>query len=261
VCVPDQIAENGGFQEYIISMGSYTAKIPSRISFETASSIPLCLGTATVGFYATEPHGLGLNSPFADQSSRGKYSGEPIVILGGATSNGQFAIQLASLSGFSPIITIASLRHTEYLKSIGATHVVDRNASEAELAEKISQVTTKPIETVYVALGQHPEAQHLGYRLVAKGGRLVTVNPQAVVEEKEGKKVIRVFGSVNRPHTRELGLQLYGALHDLLDEGLMKPNRAEVLPGGLEGIAAGLDRLGANKVSGIKLVACPQDTT
>ncbi|KAG6821754.1 hypothetical protein H0H92_001044, partial [Tricholoma furcatifolium] len=148
--------------------------IPSHISFEAASSMPVCLGTAAVGFYAVEPHGLGLAAPFNDPSARGKYSEMPIVIVGGATSNGQFAIQFASLSGLSPVIAIASLKHEEYLKSIGATHVVDRNLSEAELAAKISEITTKPITTVYISLGQNPELQNLAYRLLAKGGRLLT---------------------------------------------------------------------------------------
>ncbi|HEV7737525.1 MAG TPA: hypothetical protein VGO47_09170, partial [Chlamydiales bacterium] len=38
------------------------------------------------------------------------------------------AIQLAKLSGFSPIATTASTHHTDYLKSLGATHVIDRKA-------------------------------------------------------------------------------------------------------------------------------------
>ena len=35
-------------------------------------------------------------------------------------------IQFAKLSGFSPIITTASPRHTARLQALGATHVVDR---------------------------------------------------------------------------------------------------------------------------------------
>ncbi|KAG6810133.1 hypothetical protein H0H92_013165, partial [Tricholoma furcatifolium] len=97
--------------------------------------------------------------------------------------------------------------------------------------------------------------------LLAKGGRLLTVNPvDAVDKEEEGKHIIRVLGWLDRPHTLDLGVQLYNALHDLLDQGLIKPNRVEVLPGGLDGIEGGLERLEANQVSGIKLVACPEDT-
>ncbi|KAG6824259.1 hypothetical protein H0H92_007521 [Tricholoma furcatifolium] len=255
---PGDRNDNGAFQQYTLSDTLNTAKIPPQISFEAASSIPACLGTAAVGLYAPEPHGLGFASPFNDLSARGKYSEIPIVIVGGATSNGQFTIQLASLSGFYPIIAIASLKHIKYLKSIGATHVVDRNAPESELAERISEITTKPITLIYVSTG-YPEGQRLGYRLLAKGGCLATVTPPAV-EKEEGKDIIHVLGFLNRPHTRELGIQLYRALSGLLDQGLIKPNRVEVLPGGLDRIIGGLERMEANQVSGVKLVVNPQET-
>lgn len=39
-----------------------------------------------------------------------------------------------------------------------------------------------------------------------------------------------------------------------------QPNRVEILPDGLNGIVDGLARLRAEKVSGIKLIAHPQET-
>lgn len=39
-----------------------------------------------------------------------------------------------------------------------------------------------------------------------------------------------------------------------------KPNRIEELPDGLTGIINGLARLKADKVSGVKLIAYPQET-
>lgn len=41
---------------------------------------------------------------------------------------------------------------------------------------------------------------------------------------------------------------------------IVQPNRVEVLPGGLAGIPAGLERLEKDLVSGVKLVVRPQDT-
>ena len=40
----------------------------------------------------------------------------------------------------------------------------------------------------------------------------------------------------------------------------LQPNRTEVLAGGLNAIAGGLERLKNKQVSGIKLVVLPQDT-
>ena len=38
-----------------------------------------------------------------------------------------------------------------------------------------------------------------------------------------------------------------------------QPNRVEISPGGLNGIVDGLERLRHNQVSGVKLVAHPQE--
>lgn len=43
-------------------------------------------------------------------------------------------------------------------------------------------------------------------------------------------------------------------------DNFLKPNRYEVIPGGLNGIASGLTRLKENKVSGQKLVVHPHET-
>ena len=40
----------------------------------------------------------------------------------------------------------------------------------------------------------------------------------------------------------------------------MQPNRVEVLPGGLNGVVGGLERLKNNQVSGLKLVIHPHET-
>lgn len=39
-----------------------------------------------------------------------------------------------------------------------------------------------------------------------------------------------------------------------------QPNRVEVVPGGLNGVVPGLERLRADRVSGGKLVVHPQET-
>ncbi len=44
-------------------------------------------------------------------------------------------------------------------------------------------------------------------------------------------------------------------LHFLVAEGKLKPQQHEVLPNGLRGIEAGLERLQKKGVSGVKLVA------
>ncbi|KAG5732530.1 Zinc-type alcohol dehydrogenase-like protein C2E1P3.01, partial [Termitomyces sp. T112] len=207
--------------------------------------------------YLPQPHGAGLTTPF-DASGRGKYAGKPVLILGGATSVGQFVIQFAKLSGFSEIIATASVKHEIFLKSLGATHVLDRNLSTAELDAEIRKLTSKPIEFVYDAVSL-PGTQTMGYSILANGGTLILVLPSQV-KAVEGKNVYTCLGIWTFPFTKDLGEHFYASLTELLETGEIKPNRVEVVPGGLAGIAGSLKRLELNQVSGVKLVVHPQET-
>ncbi|KAG5643970.1 hypothetical protein DXG03_009321 [Asterophora parasitica] len=256
--------DKAGFQQYTLADATLAAKIPSKVSFDEAASIPVALAAATVGLYLPPPHGAGRVAPFEDSTrgqyaeSRGPISRNPIIIFGGATSVGQYAIQLAKLSGFSPIITTASLKHNEYLKSLGATHVLNRDLPHKELASEVSTITSTPIKLVYDAVSL-PDTQQSAYSLLADGGDLVLVLRE-VIEPVEGKRIINAFGVFTLPHSRELGVQLYGKLTELLEEGSIKANRVEVIPDGLNGVVAGLERLKSDQVSGTKLIAHPQET-
>ncbi|KAG6834714.1 hypothetical protein H0H93_007860, partial [Arthromyces matolae] len=78
-----------GYQQYALTNAVTTAKIPSHISFDEASTLPVACAAAVAGFYLAPPSGAGLIPPF-NEAGRGKYKGKPAVILGGATSVGQF---------------------------------------------------------------------------------------------------------------------------------------------------------------------------
>lgn len=68
------------------------SQVPSNITLDVAAAIPLALATGTFALYDSRhpPRGgLALTPPWED-GGRGKYSGEAIVIAGGASSVGQF---------------------------------------------------------------------------------------------------------------------------------------------------------------------------
>ncbi|KAG6825525.1 hypothetical protein H0H93_000573, partial [Arthromyces matolae] len=78
-----------GYQQYTLTNAVTTAKIPSHLSFDQASTIPVAGAVVVAGFYLNPPNGAGLENPFVP-SGRGKYAGKPAIVLGGATSVGQF---------------------------------------------------------------------------------------------------------------------------------------------------------------------------
>ncbi|KAH6913541.1 chaperonin 10-like protein [Coprinopsis sp. MPI-PUGE-AT-0042] len=251
-----QSEQSSGYQQYSRASSRTLAKIPSNVTVTEASTVPVTLTCAYVGLYCDFPYGFGFEPPVSE-GGLGKYESTPLVVLGGATSVGQYVVQLARLSGFSPIITTASPQHEEYLKSLGATHVLDRSLDPGAVQTAIADLTSAPIKTIYDTVSS-PDTQKTAFGLLAPGGQM-GITTQKFVDSTDEKKVIGVFG-VKAPHTQKLLEAMYDKLEGWLQEGAIKPNRVEVIPGGLNGIVEGLQRLKDNKVSGSKLVVLPHET-
>ena len=62
------------------------------------------------------------------------------------------AIQLAKLSGFGPIVTTASLHNVDWLRHIGATHVLDRGLAFDALAKELEKIISEPLTVIYDAV-------------------------------------------------------------------------------------------------------------
>ncbi|PIL26338.1 hypothetical protein GSI_12094 [Ganoderma sinense ZZ0214-1] len=259
------------FQEYAVQAANRVAKIPDNITFDQAATFSLCLATVVTGIWANDgPNSVRLTPPWETNGTT-KYAGQAALIFGGGTSVGQFAIQCARMQGFSPIITTASPKHTAFLQSLGATHVVDRALSPAEITAALPALTGgKPIQYVHDSFGRDRDAQRLGFTALAPGGAFVTVNPRnpefiadlEVESEKkgEGKRVARAFGSYEIPGNGKLGDEMFGRLTGWLEAGVLVPNRVEVLPNGLAGIDAGCEKVVKGEVSGMKLVVHISET-
>lgn len=198
-----------------------------------------------MGLYNNSKDGIGglaLTPPWAP-GGRGKYAGVPIAILGGAagvgqqgassctasgrhmrlTSSPRTAIQFARLSGFSPIITTASAKHESYLKSLGATHVIDRTKPRSEILATIKQIAKEPLKYAFEAIGD-AETQTLAYETLAPGGRLVVVLPNEVDKAKltSDKEVIFTVCALQQEGQRDVGRELYKHLTALLEAGDIK---------------------------------------
>ena len=131
------------------------------------------------------------------------------------------AIQLAHLSGFSPIITTANPNNTEWLKSLGATVVLNRSLSHDDLIEEVKKLTNGKLLHVYDAISSD-ETQKLGLDLLADGGKVAVVTPP-VITSTDTKTVIHVFGSVRAPYNIALLEPLYhDHLYGLVEQGFIK---------------------------------------
>ncbi|KAI0073332.1 GroES-like protein [Panus rudis PR-1116 ss-1] len=262
-------SRHGGLQQYAISPANIVVKIPDSLGCDEASTILANLGTAFVGFFSGDApnvfHGRGGAElpPFWREEGKDKLKNQPLLILSGASSVGQYAIQVARLAGFSPIITTASLHHTDLLKSLGATHVIDRTLPHSQLISQIRSIVPEGFKVVFDTFAI-PETQKQGYELLVQGGTLVLVLPFLLDQEKakaENKKVVFTYFWFHLPPFDKLGMEILQVhLPEWLKTGAIKPNQAEYLPGGLHGVPVGWERLRNNQVSGKKLVVHPQET-
>ncbi|RPD59715.1 GroES-like protein [Lentinus tigrinus ALCF2SS1-6] len=254
-----------GFQQYTLAEAELVAKIPENISFDQAASVPVALVAVIIPNFNHNLAGKTANftAPW-EEGGKTKYAGKPAFIVGGSSSVGQYAIQVAKYSGYSPIITTASLHNEALLKSLGATAVVDRKLPASAIITEVQKLASNiPIEYVFDAISL-PDTQSLAYDVLAPGGTLLIVLFEKIPAEKkkagDNKRIVHGLGSGRVPENREVGVQLFSRLTEWLETGIIVPNQVEVLPNGLAGIPDGLERLKQDKVSGRKLVAHPQDT-
>ncbi|KIK57752.1 hypothetical protein GYMLUDRAFT_61156 [Collybiopsis luxurians FD-317 M1] len=249
------------FQQYAVVPVWTVGKIPSHLSYAEASSIPLAFTTAAFPLLAKNAIGAGLN-PSLDPKV--KFSGQAALVIGGGSSVGQFAIQILKILGFSTIIAYASGKHTDYLISLGATHIVDRaNVSFGALSDYLKGITSTPIKTIYVAYVSSPEVQAAAFACLAPNGVMGTAVPPFFKypdDKPTGKRVFGSAASVHIPQHREFGALMWKILPQWVQDGVIKPNRVEILPGGLNAVPGGVKRLQNGDVSGVKLVVNPQET-
>ncbi|KIN00301.1 hypothetical protein OIDMADRAFT_145793 [Oidiodendron maius Zn] len=112
----------GAFQHYTVLQADLTSHIPTSVTYESASVIPLGLATAAAGLFQEDQ--LGLHYPTLPP----KPTGRTLLIWGGSTSVGCNAIQLGVAAGYE-IFTTSSPKNFDYLKKLGASQVFDYNSN------------------------------------------------------------------------------------------------------------------------------------
>lgn len=250
--------EGAGFQQYAVEKSDIIGKLPDNWNYDDAATLNVSFVAAYLGLFNKPPNGHGLPNPLA--GAQGQCAGQSIVILGGSGSVGQYAIQLARIAGFATIITTASPKYTDYLKSLGATHIVDRTLPTESLALEIFKINGDQASNCILDGISSAETQQMGYDILAPGGYLVIVSADLIKTKVEGKAVGRVQGFVHLDFNYDATTTLYNNFTPLLEEGAIKPVKVEVVPNGLEGVLVGLERLEKNQVSGQKLVVRPPET-
>ncbi|GAK61945.1 alcohol dehydrogenase [Moesziomyces antarcticus] len=258
--------DSSTFQQYVKMPAALLAKTPKKVSDEQAATFWVAGMVVATGFY--HKSGMSLSPPWnADGASVGK--GKTAVILGGSSSVGQYAIQFAKLSGFDHIVTSSSASHFDFLKSLGATTVLDR--SEATTAEAFVKAipSDSSVDFVYDTISS-PSTQLLGVQILQalKGGKVLVVMPadEKAVKQSEEKdlpdtSVVAILGIGSHPEYRYISEPLaahLGGENGYVAKGDVTLNRPMVIEGGLNAVEKALK---ANKdgVSGVKVIIRPNE--
>jgi NADPH:quinone reductase-like Zn-dependent oxidoreductase len=187
----------GAYAQYLAVKPAVIAKKPSNLSFEEAASVPVAAQTAWQGLFT---HGH-------------LEKGQTILIHGGAGAVGAYAVQLASHAG-ATVIATASGDDEAYLKSIGASRVIDYRKAQFEtvLREKVDVV-------FHLVAG---DTQKRSFLVLKEGGRLVSAT-QPVSQQEAA--IHRVSGEMMR--LKPAG-DVLGRIGRLLGEGAIRPDVATV---------------------------------
>ncbi|KAJ7483344.1 chaperonin 10-like protein [Mycena latifolia] len=239
--------DRGAFQQYALADLRLATKIPSNVDYDSAATFPANGSTAAAALYGN----LEFTEPWL--GGEGAYKGEKIVILGGSSSLGSFIIQMAVLSGFD-VITTSSTAHVDYLKSLGATHIIDRSAPD--VSAQILAAAGGPLKYVIDSVSL-PATQLLGVEIVQPQGKLVLVTraQPATTAAAEAKPI-----SVLQRSGLYVNDGFWDSLEGYFERGVIKFNRLTVLSGGLRSWQEAFDLYRKGQVSGTKLVMRPQET-
>jgi len=187
----------GSYAEYLAVKAAFIAKKPSNLSFEEAASVPVAAQTAWQGIFT--------------QGQLEK--GQTILVHGGAGAAGAYAVQLASHAG-ATVIATASAEDEAYLKSIGASRVINYREAQFE------KVLRERVDVVFDLVGG--DTQKRSFLVLKEGGHLVSaiqpVSPEETARHRVTGAMMRLVPSGD----------VLGRIARLLEEGTIRPDVAKV---------------------------------
>ncbi|KAH7176929.1 chaperonin 10-like protein [Dactylonectria macrodidyma] len=244
--------DGGAFQNWSIINPVTTSKLPDNIPFEQGAAIPLGLVTASTLLFDS----VGVPLPQLESSAT---DGSGVVLIwGGSSSVGSNAIQLARRAGLK-VLTTASPQHHEYLRSLGANAVFDYHSST--VVDDVIAAVTKAGDSVEYAVDtiSLTESLQVVTAILNKTGvkskklGLVLGWPEGV-QKPEGVEVVSTSARNIFNKTDIADWVFRDFLPTALEnETFVASPHVKLLPGGLDGLQAGLDTL-KKGVSGQKIV-------
>ncbi|KGO73771.1 Polyketide synthase, enoylreductase [Penicillium italicum] len=241
--------DHGAFQKYALAQSEGVIALPENLSFEEGAIFPLAVLTALTAWTTI---GISLDTKYTPRDK------QAVLIWGGASSVGTFAVQSAKSLGFTVYAT-ASPKHHDYLKKLGATAIFDYKASEvvSQIVEAVKKDGVDLHTAHCVVVGGLQPTLDVLKETKGDGAAKVAHSPVLPADHPtlENTTITFNFPSMD---SAERSKHMYQCFHGWLKDGLKSasvvPSPAlQIEDGGLEGLNPALDKLKAG-VSGAKIV-------
>ncbi|EOA86680.1 uncharacterized protein SETTUDRAFT_19195 [Exserohilum turcica Et28A] len=247
----EMMTPGGSFAEYAVGWQHSTFHIPAKVSLEQAATIPLAAMTAAIGLNRR----MRLAEPWSPLPDGTK---TPLVVYGGASAVGAFAIKLARKTNIHPIIAVAG-RATSYVESLidrakGDT-IVDYRQGDAAVVHGIRDALGgAKLHYAYDAIAEHNSTANIA-QVLEPDGHMTVVLPVDNADELGGKfQLSQTMVGTAHSEDADFAFLAFRYMARGLADAWFTPHPHEVVPGGLEGVETGLKRLREGKASGVKYV-------
>jgi NADPH:quinone reductase-like Zn-dependent oxidoreductase len=170
----------GAYAEKIAIKAAIIAKKPDRLGYAEAAAMAL----------------TSLTALWALEDTAQLKAGETILIQGGAGGVAGFGIQLAKHIG-ATVITTASARNHDYVRSLGADRVIDYNVEDFTK-------TVANCDVVFDTVGG--DVQIRSYAVLKPGGRLVWIAaaPEGSQPPRSDVQILRPGVARDRKHLERM---------------------------------------------------------
>jgi NADPH2:quinone reductase len=204
-----ELVQFGTYAEYSPAYEHMLARKPENLDFSEAATIPLAALTAWQALV-----------DFAELKQ-----GESVFITAGSGGVGGFAIQIAKHLG-AKVCAASSAKNHEYMKFLGADHLIDYQNDDIEASVKSFAV--EGVDVVFDCTGRENVAINFDY-LKKPGGRMATINGLAhtipELDRNADLHRVRVKLVVVEPNGEQLN-----ELTRLIEDNSIEPLPFESLP-------------------------------
>jgi NADPH:quinone reductase-like Zn-dependent oxidoreductase len=146
----------GGFAEYVKVPGANVVPIPDELSYEDASTLPICYVTAWYGLF--ERGGLK--------------RGETALVHAAGSGTGSAAVQVAHLAGAFVIATAGTDHKLEKAKELGADETINYNKSD--FSEEVRKITNNTgVDVIFDQIGASVWERNI--QTLSPNGRILLV--------------------------------------------------------------------------------------